>query len=66
MFARARRGEGGEAVALIGQLVDAEPPSLAAFERYEALGLLPPVCSTAPAPTQVTLCHKRGKSAPDL
>ena len=31
-----------EATALIGQLVDAEPMSLAAFERYEALGVVPP------------------------
>jgi hypothetical protein len=29
-------------VALIGQLVDAEPLSMVAFERYEALDLLPP------------------------
>jgi hypothetical protein len=28
-------------VALIGELVDAEPMSVGAFERYEALGLLP-------------------------
>ena len=42
LFAHARRGELDEAVALIGQLVDAEPMSLAAFERYEGLGLVPP------------------------
>lgn len=42
LFAHARRGEADEAVALIGELVDAEPLSLAAFERYEALDLLPP------------------------
>ena len=41
LFAHARRGEADEAVALIGELVDAEPLSMAAFERYEALGLLP-------------------------
>ncbi len=41
MFAHARRGEADEVVALIGELVDAEPLSMAAFERYEALGLLP-------------------------
>ena len=42
LFAHARRGEADEAAALIGELVAAEPMSLAAFERYEALGLLPP------------------------
>ena len=42
LFAHARRGELDEAVALIGELVDAEPLSMAAFERYEALGLMPP------------------------
>ena len=42
LFAHARRGEADEAVALIGALVDAEPLSMAAFERYEALGLMPP------------------------
>ena len=42
LFAHARRGETDRAAALIGELVDAEPMSLAAFERYEALGLLPP------------------------
>jgi uncharacterized Ntn-hydrolase superfamily protein len=42
LFAHARRGELDEAVALIGQLVDAEPMSLVAFERYEGLGLVPP------------------------
>jgi uncharacterized Ntn-hydrolase superfamily protein len=42
LFAHARRGEAGEAVALITELVDAEPLSMAAFERYEALGLMPP------------------------
>ena len=42
LFAHARRGEADEAVALIGELVDAEPMSMRAFERYEALGLLPP------------------------
>jgi uncharacterized Ntn-hydrolase superfamily protein len=42
LFAHARRGETDQAVALIRQLVDAEPMSLAAFERYEALGLVPP------------------------
>jgi uncharacterized Ntn-hydrolase superfamily protein len=42
LFAHARRGETDEAIALIGKLVDAEPMSLAAFERYEALGLIPP------------------------
>jgi uncharacterized Ntn-hydrolase superfamily protein len=42
VFAHARRGEVDEAAALIGHLVDAEPMSLAAFERYEGLELLPP------------------------
>ena len=42
LFAHARRGEADEAVGLIGELVDAEPLSMAAFERYEALGLMPP------------------------
>ncbi len=42
LFAHARRGEADEAVALIGELVDAEPMSMQAFERYEALGLMPP------------------------
>ena len=42
LFAHARRGDVEEATALIGQLVDAEPMSLAAFERYEGLGLVPP------------------------
>src|SRR4029079_7313172 len=42
LFAHARRGEADETVALIGELVDAEPLSMAAFERYEALGLMPP------------------------
>jgi uncharacterized Ntn-hydrolase superfamily protein len=42
LFAHARRGEADEAVALIRELVEAEPLSLAAFERYEALGLMPP------------------------
>jgi hypothetical protein len=42
LFAHARRGEADEAVALIRGLVEAEPLSLAAFERYEALGLMPP------------------------
>ncbi|HEX6723615.1 MAG TPA: DUF1028 domain-containing protein [Gaiella sp.] len=42
LFAHARRGETDEAVALIGELVDAEPLSRAAFERYEALGLIQP------------------------
>ena len=42
LLAHARRGETDEAVALIRRLVDAEPLSLAAFERYEALGLIPP------------------------
>ena len=41
LFAHARRGETEAAVALIGELVDAEPMSMGAFERYEALGLLP-------------------------
>ena len=41
LFAHARRGETDEAVVLIGELVDAEPLSMAAFERYEALGLIP-------------------------
>ena len=41
VMAHARRGELDRAVALIADLVDAEPMSLAAFERYEALGLLP-------------------------
>src|SRR6188472_3993861 len=41
LFAHARRGETDEAVALVGELVDAEPMSMEAFERYEALGLLP-------------------------
>ena len=42
LFAHARRGEADEAVVLIGELVDAEPLSMAAFERYQALGLMPP------------------------
>lgn len=42
LFAHARRGEVDEAVGLIQQLVEAEPMSLTAFERYEALGLMPP------------------------
>ena len=42
LFAHARRGELDEAVAIAGELVDAEPMSLEAFERYEALGLIPP------------------------
>jgi uncharacterized Ntn-hydrolase superfamily protein len=42
VFAHARRGDVEEAAAVIGQLVDAEPMSLAAFERYEGLGLVPP------------------------
>jgi uncharacterized Ntn-hydrolase superfamily protein len=42
LFAHARRGETDEAVALIGELVDAQPMSMEAFERYEALGLMPP------------------------
>jgi uncharacterized Ntn-hydrolase superfamily protein len=42
LFAHARRGELDEAAALIAKLVDAQPMSLAAFGRYEALGLLPP------------------------
>jgi uncharacterized Ntn-hydrolase superfamily protein len=42
LFAHARRGEIDKAVALIGELVDAEPLSMAAFERYETLGLMPP------------------------
>ena len=42
VFAHARRGEVDEAAALIGPLVDAEPLSLEAFERYEGLELLPP------------------------
>lgn len=41
LFAHARRGDSDEAVALIRELVDAEPMSTEAFERYEALGLLP-------------------------
>ena len=41
LFAHARRGETDRAVSLIAELVDAEPMSLAAFERYEALGLIP-------------------------
>ena len=39
LFAHARRGETDEAVALVRELVDAEPMSMEAFERYEALGL---------------------------
>ncbi|HEY7344518.1 MAG TPA: DUF1028 domain-containing protein [Gaiella sp.] len=42
LFAHARRGESDEAVALMQELVDGEPMSLAAFERYETLGLIPP------------------------
>lgn len=42
VFAHARRGETDEAVTLIGELVDREPMSMHAFERYEELGLLPP------------------------
>jgi uncharacterized Ntn-hydrolase superfamily protein len=42
LFAHARRGESDEAVALMRELVDGEPMSLAAFERYETLGLIPP------------------------
>jgi uncharacterized Ntn-hydrolase superfamily protein len=42
LFAHARRGEVDEAVAVMQELVDREPMSLAAFERYEALGLVPP------------------------
>jgi uncharacterized Ntn-hydrolase superfamily protein len=42
LFAHARRGEADQAVALLRELVEAEPLSLAAFERYEALGLMPP------------------------
>ena len=41
LFAHARRGESDEVVALMRQLVDAEPLSMAALERYEALGLMP-------------------------
>jgi uncharacterized Ntn-hydrolase superfamily protein len=42
LFAHARRGESDEAIALMRELVDGEPMSLAAFERYETLGLIPP------------------------
>ena len=42
LLAHARRGEADRAAALIAELVAAEPLSLAAFERYEALGLMPP------------------------
>ena len=42
LFAHARRGEADEAVALISELVDTEPMSMRAFERYEALGVMPP------------------------
>ena len=42
LFAHARRGELDEAVAIAGELVDAEPMSLQAFEHYGALGLIPP------------------------
>jgi uncharacterized Ntn-hydrolase superfamily protein len=42
LFAHARRGEVDEAIAVMRELVDREPMSLAAFERYEALGLIPP------------------------
>ena len=42
LLAHARRGDTDEAVALIADLVAAEPMSLAAFERYEALDLIPP------------------------
>jgi uncharacterized Ntn-hydrolase superfamily protein len=42
LFAHARRGETDEAVALVTELLAAEPMWLPAFERYEALGLLPP------------------------
>jgi len=42
LFAHARRGEADEAVAVMRELVEGEPMSLAAFERYETLGLIPP------------------------
>ena len=42
LLAHARRGEADRAAALIAELVATEPLSLAAFERYEALGLMPP------------------------
>lgn len=41
VFAHAKRGELDRAAALIADLVAAEPLVLAAFERYEQLGLLP-------------------------
>ena len=41
LLAHARRGDADRAVALIAELVAAEPLSLAAFDRYEALGLIP-------------------------
>jgi uncharacterized Ntn-hydrolase superfamily protein len=42
LFSLARRGAAGEAVAVITELADAAPLSMAAFERYEAHGLMPP------------------------
>jgi uncharacterized Ntn-hydrolase superfamily protein len=42
LLVHARRGDADAAVAVLRELVDAEPMSLAAFERYEALGLIPP------------------------
>lgn len=41
-FAHARRGEPDRAAGLLAGLVRTQPLSRAAFERYEALGLLPP------------------------
>ena len=42
VFAHARRGELDRAAALIRALTEREPLSLATFERYAQLGLLPP------------------------
>jgi uncharacterized Ntn-hydrolase superfamily protein len=42
LFAYARRGDADRAVALMRELAEAEPMSLQVFERYEALGLMPP------------------------
>ena len=41
VFAHGRNGDVEQAAALVAEIVAAEPLWLPAFERYEALGLLP-------------------------
>ena len=41
VFAHGRNGDVERAAALVAEIVEAEPLWLPAFERYEALGLLP-------------------------